>query len=413
MRLPSRDGFAEQAPWHPVRRAAIASYALLLFLFMCVNARAVAQDATKPGPPLDGLGRELRKIILEELREDRSEDAAEKSRNDSRDFQERAGEFVRGVRDRLRARLEAAIEREFGPPPPVERERVALEARDSEGRPVDLQLDVVARPLRRIDIPAYESRAFSVLETDGLALALYDTLPGAVEAAESEAFRRVYTGEDADALAAEAKLIVGLKGGEWRLPEGEAPVANVIAVRGLDFEAGLHTNGSETYDDTMFVVVELPGGGNEVYEYRMTTESSSTDKGVGRLSAMQVYYVRGLHRGRDPGYRLKGDAADGTRQGLEGTHRILGANVHSAYSKSPIDSRTPLKENVSLGCQVVAASKKDFETTLVAVLDKMRVREFPYTIVEGDELAVLERALTDRGKHSLLVAGVSRGGGKT
>ena len=115
-----------------------------------------------------------------------------------------------------------------------------------------------------------------------------------------------------------------------------------------------------------------------------------------------------MHRGKDPGYRLKGDAADGTRTGLEGTQRILGANIHSAYAKRAIDSDTPLNPDVSLGCQVVATSKKDFEKFLVAFLDERHINEFPYAIIEGDELATLDRALAERGKHSLLVEGIPR-----
>lgn len=187
---------------------------------------------------------------------------------------------------------------------------------------------------------------------------------------------------------------------------GDVPGAGMV--RGLDLDRGLPPNDNRTYDDTMYVVIDAGGEETEVYEYRMTTESSSTERGVGRLDAMQVVYVRRLHRGKDPGYRLKGDSAEGTREGIEGTQRIVGANIHSAYAKREIKSDTPLSPNVSLGCQVIAASKQGFEKTMVEVLDGKGVTEFPYTIVDGKELEVLNEALRARQKHSLLVLSIPR-----
>jgi len=233
-------------------------------------------------------------------------------------------------------------------------------------------------------------------------------VPSTIAPAESEDFRRIYTGDAASAIGMEAKLLVTLKGGEWLEPEREGRVANAVAVRGLDLTRGLVSNSNKTYDDTMYVVLEEPGGEAEVYEYRMTTESSSSEPGVGRLSSKQVTYVRGLHRGKDPAYRLKGNYAEGTRRGQKGTHRIVGANMHSAYSRRPINSETPLSPKVSLGCQVVAAGKRAFERSLVSFLDSKGIKQFPYTIVDGEELALLDRALIEKRRESVLVRRVPR-----
>lgn len=366
------------------------------------------RDSAQATSPLDPLRDELREILEEQLRQRQSPGSAGKSEQRFRDLEQRAKGLAHLIRQRIEARIQAAIEQEFGPMAAQLTEPVVLEALDERGRPIELPINVLARPLRPLNVPSYTARAHSVLETEGLALALYDILPASVDPDDAKGFQRIYTGDSAQALATEVKLIVSLKGGEWREPQGTQFAANAIAVRGLDLDKGLQPNSNKTYDDTMYIVVESESAGPEVYEYRMTTESSSTSRGVGRLSSMQVVYVRGLHRGKDPGYRLKGDAADGTRQGMEGTQRILGANVHSAYAKRAIDSSTPLSPNVSLGCQVVAASKRDFEKMLVSLLDSKGIKEFPYTIIDGEELAVLDRALEDRGKHALLVEGIAR-----
>lgn len=318
------------------------------------------------------------------------------------------------LRRRVEAQVQELITREFGAPAPLERESVMLQALDKRGKPIETLIEVEARPLRALNVDAYAPRMRAVMGEDDLTLALYDVLPLAVEpAGEPEGYLRIYAGEDAQALATEAKLIVLMKGGEWREPVGSGAVANAIAVRGLDLDIGLKDNGNMTYDDTMYLIIETPGKETEVHEFRMTTESSSSRKGVGRLNSMQVIYVRGLHRGKDPAYKLKGDAADGTREGMEGAYRILGANVHSAYSRRPIDSTTPLSPNVSLGCQVVAASKRDFERRVVALLDGKGIKEFPYTIIDGEEVELLNDALANRGKHSLLVGGIPRDGSGT
>lgn len=367
-----------------------------------------SEDSSRATLPLDALREELRQVIDEQIRQRKSTSATGRPGRDLKNLNERAKGLGRIIRDRIQAQLQEAIEREFGPVSPYLAEPVVLEALDKRGHTVDLAVNVQARPLRPLDVPTYASRAFSVLQTDGLTLSLYDVLPGSVDPLEAKGYRRVYRGDAAQALAAEAKLVVALKGGEWREPNGNRAVANAIAVRGLDLTDGLKPNGNQTYDDTMYLVIDAKGLETEVYEYRMTTESSNTTKGVGRLNSMQVVYVRGLHRGKDPAYRLKGNEAEGTREGIEGSQRICGANLHSAYSRREIESETPLSPNVSLGCQVVAASKREFENAVVGLLDKKGVKEFPYTIIDGDEFEVLDRTLAERGKHSLLVKGIPR-----
>lgn len=359
-----------------------------------------------PAPSLDSLRDELKRLLDEQTRVRGNQ--GEGNRGPLfRQLEARAQTLMRQLRTRSFSQLQERVVAEFGAVAPLSSESVELEALDSKGKKVGVTMNVLARPLRPLNVAEFSERTFNLLEADGLALSLYDTLPMAVSPTEVDVFRRAYVGDAAQALATEAKLVVTLKGGEWREPQ-DAPVANAIAVRGLDLDTGLHANGKKTYDDTMYIVTEAPGKPVEVYEYRMTTESSSTERGVGRLDSMQVVYVRGLHRGKDPGYRLKGDAAEGTREGIEGTQRILGANIHSAYAKRAIDSETPLSPNVSLGCQVVAASKKAFEQSLVSLLDDKGISEFPYTIVDGDELNLLNQALEARNKHSLLVLGIPR-----
>ena len=92
----------------------------------------------------------------------------------------------------------------------------------------------------------------------------------------------------------------------------------------------LKENWNKTYDDTMYLVLRRLRPA-EVYEYRMTTESSSESKG-GPPESKQVTYVRGKHRGTDPGYRLQGGRpARGSGSRRTTNHR---ANIHSAYSKA-------------------------------------------------------------------------------
>lgn len=395
-------------------RALSCTSILVFIVVMGVAPDSAAQDSKTQSPSkidatLERLRDELKQILEQErVQRGQSEPSGTRDRG-ARPLQGRGQTLARMIRDRVSARLEEVIERELGPMAPLQSEAVMLEALDKRGKTIEIPYNAAARPLRSLNVPEYSARAYTVLETEGLALSLYDVLPDSVEPERyADGYQRVFTGPDADALAAEAKLVVTMKGGEWREPDGTQSVANAVAVRGLDLDTGLQPNDNKTYDDTMYLIVDSVGAVTEVYEYRMTTESSSTSKGVGRLNSMQVIYVRGLHKGKDPAYRLKGDAAEGTRAGMEGTQRILGANIHSAYAKRPIDSTTPLSPKVSLGCQVLAASKKDFEKTLVGLLDSKGIKEFPYTIVEGDELAILDKALNERGKHSLLIEGIPR-----
>ena len=45
---------------------------------------------------------------------------------------------------------------------------------------------------------------------------------------------------------------------------------------------------------------------------------------------------------------------------------------------------------------MVAASKRAFERSLVVFLDNKGIKQFPYTIVDGEELALLDRTLLER-----------------
>jgi hypothetical protein len=304
--------------------------------------------------------------------------------------------------------LELLIERSLGPAQSTRAEQFVLEAIDQYGDIVKTPYDIQVRPLRLIDSPQNAPKARDLIADEALTLALYDELPALVASSEHLPFQRTFEGEAARAIAVEAKLLVKLKGGEWRPPEEGRWVANAVAIRGLDLIKGMRSNTNKTYDDTMYVVLNRGKHELVVHEFRMTTESGSTDKGVGRLSSMQVIYQRGLHKGTDPGYRLKGNAAPGTREGLSGSHQIVGANIHSAYSRRIIDSDTPLRPNVSLGCQVVATSKNSFETSLVRYLDKIGVKEFPYTILEGEEMELLDTTLREYDRRSTLIHGIDR-----
>lgn len=385
------------------------------FATVCVSAVLVSIGALAQAPPpgassfwgqnpdLDALRQELRQVLQQQLQNAPS--GAAPLRGDA--LKERAREIGRQLRDRLLARFLEVTERELGPMQALRFEAVPLEALDERGRVVEVPVNVQTRPLRRLTDAAVAPKFRFVMGADDLALSIYDALPRSVEPADAEPFRRTYTGEAAEAIATEAKVIVALKGGEWREPQGPEPVANAVAVRGLDLDRGLLSNGNKTYDDTLYIVVDAAGV-TEVHEYRMTTESSSEKRGVGRLDAKQVVYVRGLHKGKDPGYRLKEESAEGTRTGLEGTYRITGANIHSAYAKRPIDSTTPLSPNVSLGCQVIAAGKRPFEKELVFFLDEKGVKEFPYTIVDGEELSALDHALLQQQRQSILAHAIPR-----
>ena len=320
----------------------------------------------------------------------------------------RAQILAKAVSREMGVDFETRVYQMFGAPEPIKDETVLLEAVDDKGNVSEVPVVVQTRQLRSLTDQAVAVKAMRLAGEEQLATEFYKEVPEPVQAATASAFRRVYEEVDAQAIAMEARLIVMLKGGEWAAPESKKPVANAIAVRGLDFEKGLKENWNKTYDDTMYLVLETATGPAEVYEYRMTTESSSESKGVGRLESKQVTYVRGKHRGTDPGYRLQGNAAPGTRVGIKGAQQITGANIHSAYSKRPINSETPLQPNVSLGCQVVAASKQDFEKSLVQTLDQRGVKQFLYTIVDDAELAELNKILESQGVKSVLASAVSR-----
>jgi len=375
-----------------------------------------APDYLKPPPAtqnidVDTLRQELRALLDDYENEKQSEQIKEKnSQSESRKerLKRRAHEIGEEIRQRLFAELQVFIAQNFGPQFKIESTRVSLEAVNGKGQITEIPVNIQVRPLRLLSDPMNVSLSQSVLGTNEVAFNLYEDLPLSVTYTDEEAFWRNYTEDNASSIKTEAKMLVALKGGGWREMDGPKPVANVIAVRGLDFDDGLKENGNRTYDDTMFVIVENPQSESEVFEYRITTESSSVKRGVGRLDSKQVTYVRGLHRGKDPGYRLKNDLADGTRTGLEGSFQITGANIHSAYTKLTIDSETLLSPGVSLGCQVVATGKRPFENAMVSVLDKKDIKEFFYTIVEGGELEVLDTALRQNGKQSVLIHGIPR-----
>lgn len=384
----------------------------------------IERNLEQQGVDVDALRSELRQILLQQLAEEQKKSAGESSKaqekqkrtggaragNESTEerLKRRAREVGEQIRDRLYAELQRLIDQQLGPKQPQESERILLDGLDARGNATQVPITVLMRPLRLLSEPATAEQTTSILNTEDFTLALYEDIPSPVRPLDDEGFWRIYADENARAIKTEAKLLVSLKGGDWVEGDGTRAVANVVAVRGLDLTLGLKPNNNTTYDDTMYVIVDEPNKETDVYEYRMTTESSSTSKGVGRLASKQVTYVRGLHRGKDPAYRLKDDSAPGTRVGLEGQVAILGANIHSAYAKKNIDSATPLAPNVSLGCQVVAASKKNFEQSLVQLLDKKGIKEFPYTIVDGEELEVFGKALEQKARHSVLAYGIPR-----
>jgi len=357
-----------------------------------------------PGSDIDRLRQELQGLIQDQLQKG----ALQAAPQSADEFKARARALAQELRARIQAELARVIERELGPVQALQLDTISLEALDRRGRTIQVPVTIQARPLRMLMDPTNLPKTDAIVGTGNLALALYDELPEEAPPADSEVFWRKYEGDAARAIEAEARLLVALKGGAWAEPAEARGVANAVAIRGLDFDKGLLSNGNRTYDDTMYLVLHSAGQDPEVYEYRMTTESSSPQRGVGRLDSKQVTYVRGLHRGKDPAYKLKEAAAEGTRTGLEGTYKITGANIHSAYAKRIIDSSTPLSPKVSLGCQVVAAGKKPFEKSLVFLLDEKGIKEFPYTIVDGDELTVLDHALLQHQHQSVLVHAIPR-----
>ncbi len=393
-------------------RSCVAAAVVCLLLCTCAHRddeRPSKKAREQEQVDLEQLKDEFQQILEKRLEEQRAGGRRPLTGAEALADLRRTGRAMMGdIRKLIRAELVNVVEREFGPQRALQVDRILLQAMDKKGRVIEIPMDVETRPLRYLADPANAPKTQTVLAPDSFALALYEDLPRPIAPKESKVFRRIYTGDAADAIGMEAKLLVTLKGGEWAEPEGEERAANAVAVRGLDLDRGLLDNGNKTYDDTMYIIVEQSGGESEVYEYRMTTESSSEKEGVGRLDSKQVKYVRGLHRGKDPAYRLKGNQAEGTRLGRKGKHKIVGANMHSAYTKRTITSETPLSPNVSLGCQVVAASKSAFEESLVSFLDKKGVNEFLYTIIDGEELAVLDRALLQNKRWSVLMHGVAR-----
>lgn len=402
---------------------------LVLSSARCASTSPKKADAPKEEPveaapqlmdlSADELRQEIRAYVEAQLHERDGQNRAAgtgKSGNQNRReplsreaLAQRARELIKVFREKVHEDLMARIEQDFGVPAAPQVESVGLEAVDDSGNTLTVDVPVETRELRKLTLPANRAKMHALVGEEDLTLALYTDVPSPIAPSETDVFARHYTGDGAAAIAMEARLIVGLKGGAWVTADGGKRVANAVAIRGLDMTEGLlPENTNQRYDDTMFVVLEEPDGEYEVFEYRMTTESSSDEKGVGRLDSKQVTYVRGLHRGKDPGYRLKGGSADGTRVDMDGTYKIAGANIHSAYAKRAITSETPLKDNVSLGCQVVAAGKTPFEKSLVFTLDEKGVKEFPYTIVDQEEIAFLDQSLQEKGQRSVLVHAIAR-----
>ncbi len=410
------------SPFLQAKRLIILS--LLVAVFFAVSSTAqvrvpspqsgsnIGNTLQNQGVDVEALRRELRLLLAQELltKSDNEEKPAKGKSAESRDdrLKRRIREITDEIQRRLLIGLQRYVDQKLGPQRPIELDTVPLEAVDKKGKVTEVPISVRMRPLRLLTEPEIAESTSEVLSAENFTLALYENFPPIVIPEDDEGFWRVYQDENARAIKTEVQLLVALKGGDWMETDGTRTVANAVAVRGLDLKLGLKPNGNQTYDDTLYVVIDGPDSITEVLEYRMTTESSSVRRGVGRLDSKQVTYVRGLHRGKDPGYKLKEESAPGTRVGLEGTFTIAGANIHSAYAKREIDSTTPLSPNVSLGCQVVAAGKKPFEQALVSVLDKKGVKEFLYTIVDGTELSILDTALAEKSKRSILVHGIPR-----
>lgn len=395
----------------------VVTLLMLLTLVNCATEQASrasriedSRAATKS--EIQALLDELREVLAEQsrhsLQRQEAADGTKKAGPIREALRKRVREIVTTLRARIHERFQVRVAEMLGLPQPLIDETVMLEAVDGKGRVSEVPVVVKTRKLRSLTEPIVARKALALFDEESLAPDLYQAIPNPLAAEKPDGFRRVYGGESASAIGMEAKLIITLKGGEWAEPEGEARSANAIAVRGLDLDQGLLPNSNKTYDDSVYVIIESALEPTEVFEYRMTTESSNERRGVGRLKSKQVFYSRGLHKGTDPAYRLVGNAAPGTRTGLEGEFQITGANIHSAYTSRVITSETPLSPNVSLGCQVVAASKSRFEESFVSLLDERGVTRFPYTIVEGTELEALDRLLRGQDKESILIRGIPR-----
>lgn len=393
-------------------------FVLFIVPVMLLQCATAPKPAPEPSPKkeaspnyaaeIGALLREMREIRQAQTQEGGVDSTGSAPRSLQEKLNERARILAKALSNRMGIDFQERVYQMFGAPAPLQDETVMLEAVDEKGNVTEVPVVVQTRELRSLTDRDVAQKALRLVGEEKLATEFYREVPEPVKAEAENTFQRVYGEVDATAIAMEMRLIVALKGGEWAEPEGNKPAANAIAVRGLDFKKGLQENSNRTYDDTMYLVVEKASASPEAFEYRMTTESSSEDKGVGRLNSKQVVYVRGKHRGTDPAYRLLGNAAPGTRVGLKGEYQITGANIHSAYSRRPIDSETPLKANVSLGCQVVAASKTDFEKAMVKELDQRGVKQFPYTIVDDAELREFNRILKSEGAESVLVYTVAR-----
>jgi hypothetical protein len=381
---------------------------LSLLLTLIAVGCATTSDAKREEPDREVANHEV-VSLRERLDARRREIESEESHNArGRPRGDRARKVVAAVREWLEEEFRKSLNAKFGVSEPLQEETVMLEAVSTDGVVTEVPVVVKTRRLRSLTDPDLAPVALGILGEDNFAIELYANVPDPIAPNRTAYNQRVYSGDAADAIAMEAKLIVTLKGGEWTSTPDEEIATNAIAIRGLDLEMGLSVNTNKTYDDTLYVVMERSNEPTEVHEFRMTTESSNSREGVGRLDSKQVYYRRGLHKGVDFAYRLVGEAALGTRAGLEGEYQITGANIHSAYTSRRIDSTTPLSPNVSLGCQVIAMSKGEFEENFVGLLDGKDVQRFSYTIVEGTEIAEFDRILRSHTTSSILVRALPR-----
>ncbi len=127
-------------------------------------------------------------------------------------------EFRGQLIERVQSELQSAIVKEFGPPQSARNEEVALEALDSRGNVIEVPVTVETRPLRRISDRDNAARLPMVLGLGRPVVAGYEGLLGRVTSTDSGFYRRIYTGDAADAIALESRTLVLLKGGECKKP---------------------------------------------------------------------------------------------------------------------------------------------------------------------------------------------------
>jgi len=216
----------------------------ILALVQCATVEESEPEPQKAETTeLDRLREELQDILADQIRQRRSGELPGTESGErgplAQAVRNRAEEVMAELRQRLRDDMNVAVQEMFGLPEPLREERVRLEAVDAEGNVREAPVVVQTRKLRSLTAPDVSRKTFRLLSEDGLALELYEGIPEPIEPEQSMRFLRAYTGDDAEAIAMEARLIVTLKGGEWAEPEGDKPAGNAIAVRGLDLSGVL------------------------------------------------------------------------------------------------------------------------------------------------------------------------------